>query len=207
MIAGQTLVASDGHEVALFPLTVLNMTQDEGADFSHAGTYNIDLVGTTLNAPLYAPCTIELIRSYPDANGQVWQSVDEVHLPNGELDYLCIFVAHDNLPPHSTIGSQVSQGVVFYHTGTAGYVTGDHVHLCCGQGQNGQLVQRSTGNWDLDNRIHAWEGLYVNDTTIIQGYGHDWQEWDGPTPPPTRQYRKKFPWPVAWKNWSQFKLR
>ena len=58
MIAGQKLVARDGKEVALFPMPYLYMTQDEGGDFSHAGTYNIDFVGlkgtsVIKNATLY----------------------------------------------------------------------------------------------------------------------------------------------------------
>ena len=204
MIANETLVAQDGYEVCLFPLTILSMTQDEGADFSHAGTYNIDCVGTTSNAPLYAPCSMKLIHIYTDGHGQVWQSLDKVHLPNDELDYFCIYCAHDNNPPYGVIGAEVNQGEVFYHTGTYGQVTGDHVHMCCGQGQNGQLVQRNTGNWDLDNRIHAWNGLYVNDTTIIQGYGHDWKEWEEQgggkiwgTP-----RKADFPFSVAWQHWG-----
>ena len=57
MLAGQKLVARDGKEVALFPMPYLYMTQDEGGDFSHAGTYNIDFVGyngssVVTNAPL-----------------------------------------------------------------------------------------------------------------------------------------------------------
>ena len=45
MRAGQRLVAQDGYEVALFPLPYLNMSQDEGGDYSHTGTYNIDFLG------------------------------------------------------------------------------------------------------------------------------------------------------------------
>lgn len=213
MIANQTLVAADGYEVPLFPLTYLYMTQDEGGDYSHAGTYAIDFVGyngsvVIAGAPLYAPCSMRCRLAPPGgSNGEIWDSIDKVHLPNGQLDYLTLEFDHSNNPPYHYVGATVEQGELFYTTGTAGFVTGDHVHICIGQGAGGVLVQRPSGNWDLSNRIHMWEGLFVNDTPIIQGYGHDWKEWDGPTPQPTREYRKKFPWPVAWKNWPQFRLR
>ena len=211
MLAGQKLVASDGYEVALFPMPYLYMTQDEGGDFSHAGTYNIDFVGfngtsVIRNAPLYAPCKLRIRSVLTDgSNGLTLDSVDKVHLLNGTLDYITLGVGHSNNPPSLTIGHVFEQGELFYTTGTAGYVTGDHVHMCVGQGAGGYLVQRSTGNWDLANRIHMWEGLFVNDTVIIQGYGHNWQEWQGgSTPLKTwgEERKKSFPFPIAWKHWG-----
>ena len=130
MVAGERLVANDGYEVCLFPMPYLRMSQDEGGDYSHQGTYNIDLLGWDANgrvyqAPMYAPCTMKIVAvwmTYNAGNRVVWESVDKVHLPNGALDYFCISVAHDNNPPYTTIGTTVSQGVVFYHTGTYGNV-------------------------------------------------------------------------------------
>lgn len=206
MLAGQKLVASDGYEVCLFPMERLQMTQDEGGDFSHAGTYNIDFVGTYNNYPLYAPCSLRIRRIVRDgSNGLILDSVDKVHLPNGNLDFITLSVAHSNNPPSMTVGHVFNQGDFFYTTGTAGYVTGDHVHMCIGQGAGGDLVQRSTGNWDLSNRIHMWDGMFVNDTVIVQGYGHNWQEWQGGTTPPKvwgAKRDKSFPFPVAWKSWG-----
>lgn len=205
MIAGQKLVAADGYEVALFPMPYMNMSQDEGGDFSHQGTYNIDLLGWGANgriyqAPIYAPCTMKIVYTnltYTGGNMVIFESINPVHLPNGQLDYLTIAFAHDISPPFTVIGTILTQGDLCYRTGTYGYVTGDHVHTCVGQGHYQGLTQRSTGNWDLTNRIHYWEGVYVNDTTIIQGYGHNWQTYTGPTPPtPPVGFTKKkgFPW-------------
>ncbi len=211
MLAGQTLVAQDGYEVALFPLTHLYMTQDEGGDYSHAGTYAIDFVGyngtsVVTHAPLYAPCSMRL-RLAPSggSNGEIWDSTAPVHLPNGALDYITLEVEHSNNPPMHYVGATVQQGAMFYTTGDAGWATGDHVHICIGQGAGGVLVQRSTGNWDLSNRIHMWEGLFVNDTPIIQGYGHDWRIYDQPITPPKvwgTKREKSFPWVSAWNHWG-----
>lgn len=209
MIANETKVAADGKEVMLFPMPYLYMTQDEGGDFSHFGTYNIDFVGyngtsVITSAPMYAPCSLRIRRIVADgSNGLILDSTDQVHLPNGQLAYITLSVAHDNNPVSMEIGHVFHQGELFYHTGTAGYVTGDHTHICIGQGAGGDLVQRPSGNWDLSNRIHMWEGMYVDDTTIIQGYGHPWIEYGETPPTPTESKKKrKFPWVVARTYWN-----
>ena len=214
MIAGQTLVADDGYEVALFPMPYLYMTQDEGGDYSHTGTYNIDFVGyngsgVVTRAPIYAPCTMKVISYHPGTTGGnsvIFESVDKVHFADGTLDYMTLMFMHDNSPPYTTVGQVVNQGQLCYRTGTYGYVTGDHVHSCLGQGRGGYFVQRPGGNYDLNNRIHYWNGVFVNDTGIIQGYGHDWRKYEGGVEPEDEEVKKKkFPWPVAWGHWQNFK--
>lgn len=205
MIANQTLQAPDGYEVALFPMPYLYMSQDEGGDYSHDGTYNIDFVGyngssVITNAPLYAPCTMKVVYvdlSYNGGNGVGFESVNKVHLPNGQLAYLSLYYAHANNPPYTTIGTVVNQGQICYYTGSYGQVTGDHVHSCLGQGTWQGLTQRSSGNWDLANRIHYWDGAYINDTTIIQGYGHNWRTYSAPpTPVRSKTMYKRFNWAI-----------
>ena len=201
MTAGQQLVASDGYEVALFPMPYLYMTQDEGGDYSHTGTYNIDFVGysgssVVYTAPIYAPVSMKVISYHPGdigGNAVIFESLNKVHLPNGQLDYLTVMFMHCNNPPYKTVGDIVYQGQLCYRTGTYGYVTGDHVHSCLGQGRGGYFVQRSSGNYDLSNRIHYWNGVFVNNTQIIQGYGHNWKTWDNP-PAPVIKEDSKFPW-------------
>lgn len=201
MTAGQQLVASDGYEVALFPMPYLYMTQDEGGDYSHTGTYNIDFVGyngsgVVYTAPIYAPVSMKVISfhgTYTGGNAVIFESLDKVHLPNGQLDYLTVMFMHCDNPPYKTVGDIVHQGQLCYRTGTYGYVTGDHVHSCLGQGRGGYFVQRSSGNYDLSNRIHYWNGVYINNTIIIQGYNHNWQTWRG-QPQPVQNEDKRFPW-------------
>lgn len=215
MIANQTLVASDGYEVALFPMPYLYMTQDEGGDYSHTGTYNIDFVGyngssVITNAPLYAPCTMKVISYSPGmtgGNAVIFESTNKVHFADGTLDYMTLMFMHDSSPPYTTVGQVVSQGQLCYHTGIYGYVTGDHVHSCLGQGQGGYFVQRPGGNYDLSNRIHYWDGVFVNDTTIIQGYSHDWVIYQGGVTPTTPGLKRlDFPYPVAWNHWENFQI-
>ena len=187
MLAHERMIASDGYEVALFPMEYLYMTQDEGGDTSHVGTYNIDIIGRDANGrvyqcPIYAPCTMKVVYTnltYAGGNLVVFESVDKVHLANGQLDYLTIYFGHDSNPPITTIGAIVQQGELCYHTGTFGQVTGDHTHTCCGQGHFVGFTTRPGGHDDLTNRIHYWDAVYVNDTIIEQGYNHDWKTYHG----------------------------
>ena len=207
MRAGQTLVARDGYEVALFPMEYLNMSQDEGGDYSHQGTYNIDLLGwgshgRVYNCPMYAPCTCKLVYklgSGSGGNARFFQSVNQVHTPSG-LMYLQFYFGHDPSPPINTIGQVVNQGDLIYHTGTEGYVTGDHCHTCMGFGQwiswsaSIHENRNPAGSFDYENRMHYWEAVYVNDTTIISGYLHHWVTWDEPPVPLITVNKSNFPW-------------
>ena len=185
MVAHQVMIASDGLEVCLFPFPFLCMSQDEGGDYSHSGTYNIDFLGWSGNGrvyqcPFYAPCTLRCVAIWDATNNnRVYQSVRPVHLADGTIDYLTICFAHDDNPLYN-IGDIIAQGQILGHTGTYGNVTGDHTHTCCGKGTYVGYTQRQSGNWDLTNRIHYWEATYINNTTIIQGYGHSWIEYNKP---------------------------
>lgn len=192
----QRLIASDGYEVMLFPLEYLYMSQDEGGDYSHAGTLAMDFLGwnslgRVYQCPYYAPCSCTCIASTESAN-RIWQSQNKVHLPNGTLDYVTFVVAHDNNPP--AVGSTRVQGQLLGHTGTAGFVTGDHLHLNIAQGTYANWEQvPPNNNWQLRNSIHIYNACYVNDTVIVQGYGHNWVDYSGPFPPAQKK-NKGFPW-------------
>lgn len=205
MLAGQTLRAADGYEVALFPMPYLYMSQDEGGDYSHQGTYNIDLIGWSLGgrvyqAPIYAPCTCKLVYkedTYAAGNIRIFQSVDMVHTPSG-LQYIHFYFGHDSIPPINTLGAVANQGDLIYHTGTYGQVTGDHTHTCMGYGvwvsHSHNITTRPPYNHqDLTYRLHYWDAVYVNDTVVYRGFNHDWRTWDEPTP--VISYKPThFPW-------------
>lgn len=205
MLAGQTLRAADGYEVALFPMPYLYMTQDEGGDTSHQGTYNIDLIGWGLGgriyqAPIYAPCTCKLVYkedTYAAGNIRIFQSVDKVHTPSG-LQYIHFYFGHDSAPPINTLGAVANQGDLIYHTGTYGQAYGDHTHTCMGYGvwvsHSHNITTRPPYNrQDLTYRLHYWDAVYVNDTVVYRGFNHDWRTWDEPTP--VISYKPThFPW-------------
>lgn len=205
MIAGQRLVASDGYEVALFPMPYMYISQGEmmpDTSWSHYNTYNMDFQGwgangRILQAPLYAPVTCEVVSLW-DYNGShtvTFESVDKVHFADGSFDYMTFEFTHANNPPYHTIGQRINQGDLIYYTGTYGNVTGDHVHICTGKGHYSGYTQRIGGHYDLTNRYHMYDSLYINDTVIAyDGHSYPWKTYTQPTPPPAPVKHGKFPW-------------
>ena len=196
MRANEKLVASDGKEVLLFPLEYMYMSQDEGGEFSHEGTLNMDFVGwgsngRVYNCPYYAPCKCRLVYQNVSDATNVWQSENEVHTPSG-LMRVCFLVAHDdNLP--FILGTVRNQGELLGATGSSGYATGDHLHLNVAEGTyQGQEQVPPNNNWQLKNSRHIYNMMYVNDTTIVQGYGHNWQIYQGGSG--YTNLKNKFPW-------------
>lgn len=208
MRAGQRLVASDGYEVALFPLEYMYISQGElmpNNDWSHYNTFNMDFLGWGANGrvytcPLYAPFTMKVVALW-DYNGThtvTFESVDKVHFADGTLDYMTIEFTHCVNPPYHTIGDVVRQGELFYYTGTFGNgqagTYGDHVHICSGIGHYTGYTQRVGGHYDLTNRYHLYNSLYINDTVIsYDGHSYPWKTYTTP-PTPTPSRNKKFPW-------------
>lgn len=205
MRAGQTLVAQDGYEVALFPMPYMYISQGEmmpSTNWSHYNTYNMDFQGwdsngRVLQAPLYAPFTMEVVALW-DYNGShtvTFESLNKVHFADGSLDYMTIEFTHANNPPYHTIGDRINQGQLCYYTGTYGNVTGDHVHMCAGKGHYNGYTQRIGGHYDLTNRHHLYDSLYINDTTVeYDSHSYPWKVYSGPTPPPIPTPHGKFPW-------------
>ena len=195
----QRLIANDGYEVMLFPLEYMYISQDEYGQTSHQDILAIDFLGwnslgRVYQCPYYAPCSCTCITSTDaSANNRIWQSTNKVHLADGSLDYVTWVVAHDNNPP--AIGTSLVQGQLMGHTGTAGYVTGDHLHLNVAKGQyaNWEQVPPSY-NWQLRNSMHIYNACFVNDTIIIDGEGHNWITWDEPPTPTEKGKKTKFPW-------------
>lgn len=191
--AGQTLVASDGHEVCLFPMDMLHITQLSGpSSLSHCCGHPIDIVGNTAQYPLYAPFSCHLVWSWPDGNERSYTSDDMVWYatPNGNgwtLGYVTVCFTHQNNPPTKT---SFKQGEVIAHTGTSGNVTGDHCHL-------DQSTLPNVGNVSFGvtcaygNLCYALQGstdptkiYFINDTNIVQALGLNFSTWDGGVTPP-----------------------
>ena len=183
MVAGQRLVASDGKEVMLFPLPAIYISQGEYETFSHSGIPAIDFLGwnngRVYEAPMYAPCSCKCVATIDiNNNGRVFQSLDQVHTPNG-LKYVNFMFFHDN-NPIANVGQIFVQGQLIGHTGTAGYVTGDHTHFNCANGNYaGWENVPPDNNGELINSTHVYDICYTNDTAIVNGYGYNWQEFNG----------------------------
>lgn len=205
------MTTKQGVEVVLFPWEYMYMSQDEGGDTSHIGTYNLDFLGWGENGrvyqcPFYAPCTLRCVAIWdPSSNTRVWQSVNEVLFADGHTGILTISFSHDDNPIHN-VGDIVAQGELLGHTGNTGISFGDHCHTCTGSGaysgftQRGSVIidERVVPLYDLTNRCHYWDACFVNDTTIVEGYNHPWLEYQGGVVPPSPSGRTKrngkFPW-------------
>ena len=198
--AGQTLVASDGHEICLFPMDMLYITQLSGpSSLSHCCGHPIDIVGNTPQYPLYAPFSCHLVWSWPDGNERSYTSDNEVWYatPNGNgwtLGYVTVCFTHQNNPPTKT---SFKQGELIAHTGTSGNVTGDHCHL-------DQSTLPNVGNVSFGvtcaygNLCYALQGstdptqiYFINDTNIVQTLGLNFSSWDGGVTPPQPQPESK----------------
>src|SRR6185312_2249089 len=171
MRQGQKSVGDNGLENALFPMDVMYITQGSGGSFSHTGTKAIDFVGWTTSGQLvryhyYAPFDCTLYRKTSDNAGVEWRSDNEVNTPIGKRR-LTVVCYHDNDVPNMVVGTKKKQGDLIGRTGTAGYATGDHLHLeVFIQGQEWQQPNGS---------LEIWDSLYVDGTRIYEDFGYDWK--------------------------------
>ena len=183
MRAGQTLRDNNNRQVALFPLESFIISQGDMDTFSHVPSeywatdymaYNY--AGTRLfRADCYAPVDLKCIWLDRNECCAVWESIGQVHLANGMIDYLTILVYHDNDIENgiTQVGTIKRQGEVFNKTGTGGNVTGDHMHLETGYGRYNLSYSTARGtaeykyhitDYTTPKRLHNYNALFINDT-------------------------------------------
>ncbi len=165
-------------EYAMFPMEYINITQGVNGSFSHQGTKAIDIAGkdTGIDAA-YAPFTGVVKRIYKEY--VVWlESSNPVVFADGTVDYMTIMVMHDNDTSDLYVGKTIKQGERFFEEGTAGYATGNHIHLECAKGkfQGNGWYENSQGNWVIYNSINPYDALYLSSETVIKNdYGYNWK--------------------------------
>ena len=181
MQAGETSVASDGYENALFPLDYVYCTQYNGPDtFSHCCGHPCDWIGPTAHYPYYAPFSMTQIANIPSEGTTRWCSDRPVHTPLG-LRYVTVQFTHDNTAPIGV--SHLNQGDLVGHTGTAGGALGDHVHIDQSDVQNDPLVYygitcSGAGNacYALEHSKQPYQIFYMTgNETIVQTLGMTFQ--------------------------------
>ena len=199
MVPYQKLYDSEGYEIPLFPMEYMNISQGEGGSFSHDKA--MDFLGWNANGrvyqcPYYAPCTCRCVAHF-GAGNSTWESVNPVHLPDGTISKITFCFDHDDgtLFP---IGTIIQMGDYIGSSGTTGQVTGDHMHFNTAKGSYaGYEIISGTQFYQLKNSSHIYNTIFVNNTNIINGYGYNWQIFQGgsPTPPtPAPSEKHKFPW-------------
>jgi len=184
MKAGQKL-AFKGVQVALFPMQTMRVTQSPDEGFSHKGTKNIDIAGKDSGIEnLYAPCDLTCVQNNNTSyHTVIFWSDEKVMLADGSVDYISIRVLHDNDVKDTPVGKKFKQGDVFYQEGTAGYATGNHVHLCVAKGHTKRVVKHASGWSDLSGSIMPNDAFLVNDTIIKDDGGLKWKTFVEPVEP------------------------
>lgn len=214
MYAGQKLKNANGVEVLLFPIDVMYITQGENGSISHS--LAMDFVGWSnssgqiSNYPFYSPCTLVCVQKNYN-NGQayvIYNSQNDVLRADGTIGKISIVIMHDNNPIYN-VGDVIEQGSLLGHTGTAGYVTGDHTHFNVANGEYAGWESLGNGFSELINSIHLYNAFYVNDTDLVNDYGYDWKTYDGdvePSKPPIKKKKaKKFKWQIYTNYYKSFR--
>jgi len=160
-------VGANGKQNSMFPMDVMYITQGESGDFSHSKAKAIDYIHLTKGgvrtrrAWYYAPADMTVVNA--GSAGTMWATDNEVNTPSGTKRMVYMFW-HDNNHGAYPVGTKRKQGEKCGQTGTAGFATGDHLHI---EVMNGSVFDKS-------NAIHNWEAFFVNDTEIVVDFGYTW---------------------------------
>lgn len=170
------------YQCALFPLDYMNCTQISSPNsYSHCCGNQTDWVGVNAKYPYYAPVDCTRINLAGSDNICYYVSDEEVLCPDG-IHRLAFVFMHDNTPPAAT---HYNQGDLIGHTGTAGFVTGDHVHLEQAFNTTARLIssgitcQSGTNCWYLEGTVPAVDAFFITGSeTIINLRGQNFVKID-----------------------------
>ena len=151
-------------EKAILMVDDLNVSQIAGGSFSHRGDKAIDIAGKDGNIDsLKAPFTGIIKRIYSNVNAVWLESIEKVEYADGTVDYMTVLTIHDDDVNNLRVGKIVEQGEVYYHEGTRGNVTGNHIHLsvCRGKFTGNGWTKNEFGNWVSNNQYDVHKALYL----------------------------------------------
>lgn len=188
MTKGQVLIASDGLEVALYPLESVRITQTYYGSTSHGsnivkntGLWDVTGVnGDTNKGVIYAPFTCKVVVCLTNGKSSghqvVVQSLNKVHLANGSIGYALFGFGHDN-ELDVKLGQIIKQGEKLGDCGDYGYVTGVHSHWMIGvgewtRGNSLPICKNKSGSsiYYMPNAIDIDDMFYINGIREVAKY-------------------------------------
>lgn len=165
-----------GIQDVLFPMATANVTQ---GDFEgNHPWYGSDLAGADTGRDLlYAPCDVKCVATNPnDGNAVWWQSVDKVRHADGTIDYLAIMILHDNNLDGIYVGAVYKQGQQIAQEGTAGYATGNHLHVEFAKGAYTKQYAQNAKGYYLPNGVAVETVCFIDNTALIGSCANwDWK--------------------------------
>lgn len=179
MLAGEKFKGSNGFEVALFPCEAMYISPAR-PDPEH-DVYALDFLPYDRNGnyitgmPCYAPFSCQIKYTGNDHNCII-ESDSPVNTPSG-TKYVRVLVAHSEIEP--VLYRHYNQGDLFYTTGNYGQSSGEHLHMEVALVDDPSDQYWNTGGIGLYNGVHMWEGLYVNDTTLLRPLNYSWETYNG----------------------------
>lgn len=180
----------NGVQISVFPSVAVRITQNPLGAFSHAGVKSTDQAYTP-NTKLYAPVDMICAKNNGTTPGGAtyYHTVEPVHTPYGLIHYSLVLI-HDNNASQWNVGQIYPQGTHIYTEGTAGYVSGRHVHIDVALGHVTNQYQLPNGNWEIPDSLYLDQIMFVDHTTMVQGnapgsndYTFTWETWSGGVDP------------------------
>lgn len=198
MIENGKLMTESGVQVSVLPFQDLYITQNANGSLTHQGTKNTDNASRSTRRKLFAPVDVKCVRNISgDGLGLVlYHSINKVLLPTGEIDYISMWLMHDNTSEQFTVGTIYPQGTHIYTEGnrdSSGASTGIHVHVECAKGLHTDRVSKApNGRYEIVNSSYIDDLFFVNMTDIMREYdttyggyqGYNWRTYDGGVTPP-----------------------
>ena len=158
------------YERPIFPMQNMKVTQGYNGAYSHKGTMAIDIAGKDGGRErLFAPCTMIIKRK--GISGVYLESVNQVQCADGSINYINIYLFHDDNTSDLHVGQVIAQGQYFYDEGTYGNATGPHAHMIVAKGKYTGGFYNSYKHWCLKNQVAPETVLWIKEGTVVYNNG------------------------------------
>lgn len=175
MKAGQTSVRG-GIEDILIPMENFKCTQ---GDFEgNHPYYACDMAGKDAGRELaYLPfsAVCKAVDSTQNGNAVCWESLSPVRFADGTIDYCVVMVIHDNDLSGIAPGVVYPQGHQMAQEGTAGFATGNHLHMEFAKGRFTAMYAKNDKGYYLPNGQPIENCCFSDGTVFINSANWNWK--------------------------------